>query len=246
MADELLTDLDRVNWATVDHAYGPATDVPRQLRTLASGDETSRKAALWELWGNIWHQGTVYEATAYAVPFLARIARSADLDPERRSQVVLILAKIANGTSYLEIHGPLLGRSQDRGLDEEQRYVVAAHEAVAKEFDGIATDLTHADEIVLWSVAWLASQVSEVASGARPLLAMLTRSPLNSHLSTAVALTQLMVEQRATGEDIRSAASKISLERNADLARPPGLTEDRWARMTADLLYEDGFEEAFS
>ena len=48
------------------HAYGPAEDVPNQLRALISHDEKQRDEALYALHGNIWHQGTIYEATSHA------------------------------------------------------------------------------------------------------------------------------------------------------------------------------------
>jgi hypothetical protein len=72
----MLDDLVRVDWAGLTHAYGPADDLPGLLRGLAQGDDD----ALYELYGNIWHQGTVYPATAYAVPYLIRLLDGPDSD----------------------------------------------------------------------------------------------------------------------------------------------------------------------
>jgi tetratricopeptide (TPR) repeat protein len=72
-ARQVLAGLDEVPWRTLQHAYGPATDVPGQLRALLSPDEHVRERAMHRLYGNIWHQGSVYEATAYAVPFLIKL-----------------------------------------------------------------------------------------------------------------------------------------------------------------------------
>jgi hypothetical protein len=69
-----LEGLDGIPWADLSHAYGRAEDVPGLLRAIASGDPEAVKNAIHELYGNIWHQGTVYEATSPAVPFLARMA----------------------------------------------------------------------------------------------------------------------------------------------------------------------------
>lgn len=44
--------------------------MPGLLRTIASGDAKAADDTVFELFGNIWHQGTVYRATPYAVPFL--------------------------------------------------------------------------------------------------------------------------------------------------------------------------------
>jgi hypothetical protein len=66
--------LDDVPWASLTHAYGPATDVPGLLRLLAHTDPEVRRTADWELNGNVVHQGTTYAATAPACRFLARMA----------------------------------------------------------------------------------------------------------------------------------------------------------------------------
>jgi hypothetical protein len=63
-----------VDWNSVSHAYGPAVDTPAQLRRLL--DEHERVDAFEQLVGSIWHQSTVYPATAQAVPILAEIAYS--------------------------------------------------------------------------------------------------------------------------------------------------------------------------
>lgn len=71
---QIFADLDAQPWAEREHAYGSADDVPGQLRALASDDAEEAEEALYELYGNIVHQGSVYEATAYAVPYPARLA----------------------------------------------------------------------------------------------------------------------------------------------------------------------------
>ena len=71
----MLEGLDRIDWSSLHHAYGSASDVPGQIRALASTDQTEREHALYDLFGNIWHQGTVYEASAHAVPFLIELVR---------------------------------------------------------------------------------------------------------------------------------------------------------------------------
>src|SRR5581483_6556505 len=72
----LLAGLDDIAWSSFEHAYGPADDVPELLRALVSGDEEQAEAAVHELYGTIWHQGSVYPATIPAVPFLIEIAVS--------------------------------------------------------------------------------------------------------------------------------------------------------------------------
>jgi hypothetical protein len=50
-----------------------------------AGDDR-RTVTAWHLCGNIWHQGSVYQTTAHAVPFLIELAAH-PLVPDRRAQV---------------------------------------------------------------------------------------------------------------------------------------------------------------
>lgn len=90
-----LAGLDDIDWSSLHHAYGPAADVPRQLRALASPRRNRREAAIYDLYGNIWHQGTVWEATPHAVPFLIRLV--ADPATPDRANLLGLLDALANG-----------------------------------------------------------------------------------------------------------------------------------------------------
>jgi len=91
----VLEELDRVDWARLGHAYGPAVDVPDQIRALRSPEADVRRKARGKLYGNIFHQGTRYEATAYAVPFLLEILAAAD--SADRSDLIGLLTAVAVG-----------------------------------------------------------------------------------------------------------------------------------------------------
>lgn len=88
-----LTGVEEVPWATLSHAYGPATDVPLDLRRLASSDANLRQAAVDALSGTIYHQGDLFTATAAAIPFLMRIAACPAI-PDR-AQLLEFLLEIA-------------------------------------------------------------------------------------------------------------------------------------------------------
>jgi HEAT repeat protein len=88
-------DLDSIDWASLRHAYGSAEDVPGLIRDLRSSDAEVRRAAMYELYGNIYHQGTRYEASAYAVPFLLELV--ADPDTPARHEVIQLLSCLATG-----------------------------------------------------------------------------------------------------------------------------------------------------
>jgi hypothetical protein len=107
----LLEGLEAIDWSRYHHAYGPATDVPGLLRALANEDDAppELKAAAkkqgksvaaqvrWVLWGNVFHQGSVWGASAKVVPFVATLARAESLDVEVREFAVIYLHHLARG-----------------------------------------------------------------------------------------------------------------------------------------------------
>jgi tetratricopeptide (TPR) repeat protein len=102
LADELLADVATVDWANLDHAYGSAADVPELLRLVLADNQELREEGFEALFSNIWHQGTVYEASAYAVPFLLRML--ADPRTPDRYGVLNLLSSLASGNSYIDVH----------------------------------------------------------------------------------------------------------------------------------------------
>lgn len=137
-----LRGLDRVPWAQLAHAYGPAADVPGAIRDLVSGDAGARKTAMDTLSGTIWHQGTVYEATVPAVPFLVSVATAAGLAD--RDRVIELLGAISGGHGYVEVHRWLLERGGfpadelDVSEQAERRWVTDARAAVLAAAPGLA------------------------------------------------------------------------------------------------------------
>ncbi|MEU5638794.1 HEAT repeat domain-containing protein [Streptomyces milbemycinicus] len=65
--------IEDVDWASLKHAYGAATDVPGILGALRSADVEDRNGAFYDMYGSLCHQGSVYEATAATIPFLVDI-----------------------------------------------------------------------------------------------------------------------------------------------------------------------------
>lgn len=66
----MFEELNAIPWAELSHAYGSAEEVPVWLRQLTSDDEQVRQQAMGKLGSSIYHQGSLYPATAYAVPYL--------------------------------------------------------------------------------------------------------------------------------------------------------------------------------
>jgi hypothetical protein len=94
----MLERLNEIDWGKLCHAYGSARDVPGCLNALLSETGSEREEAFHELFGTIYHQGSVYEATEYAIPFLIEIASDAGY-PELESLLIL-LGCLAPGNLY--------------------------------------------------------------------------------------------------------------------------------------------------
>ncbi|SEC06970.1 hypothetical protein [Streptomyces sp. KS_5] len=151
---DVLAGLDDRPWGDVEHAYGSAEDVPAVLRALADDDPETAGAALHELYGNIWHQGTVYAATVEAVPYLARLAAAG----YRSADVLVLLGSIA---------------------ESEDEYGVprgACRAAVAAQLPLVLPLLDAGDAQVRQGAAWVCGHAAggertwSALEGARPVL----------------------------------------------------------------------------
>lgn len=114
----MLENLDSIRWDELEHAYGEASDVPQMIQDLASPDAEVREGALWSLYGNIWHQGTVYEATAYAIPFLLELLEQSVV--EDKHAILIYLSNLAFGNSYAYAHQDLIFLKDQRDTPEFQ------------------------------------------------------------------------------------------------------------------------------
>ncbi|MFB7241134.1 PBS lyase [Streptomyces populi] len=103
--------IDEVDWASMEHAYGSAADVPELLRGLASPLPQERETALDGMYGAVHHQGDVYDSTLASIPFLFALAGHPGL-PDRGG-IVELLASIGGSDD-----GDALGDDED-GEDGE-------------------------------------------------------------------------------------------------------------------------------
>jgi hypothetical protein len=213
LAEEMLAGVDNVNWRALRHAYGLAEDVPSLLRLLLSDDPDVRADAFEQLFSNIWHQGTVYEASAYAVPFLLRML-SDERTPDRPG-VLTLLSSLATGSSYLAVHHregddvfdlrrslARKGEDFDTALRTELGWVSAANEAVTKGVDLFFDLLEDADEDVdlqqqaLATIAVLPGRRAESVARLGALLPATTDLRLRTGITRA--LHDLMDDSRAS------------------------------------------------
>lgn len=136
----MLQGIEQVDWSTHNHAFGPADDLPRLLRDVAGGGAAADRAVS-DLFGTIWHQGTVYDASSLAVPFLGELAASNDVDVEIRYLLLALIFAIGRGTGYWQVHAEIASRSGHLPddlpavLEAEREVVRACKKAVQRVAD---------------------------------------------------------------------------------------------------------------
>ena len=172
----MLEDLEHVDWSALSHAYGPAVDVPDLIRAVASGTNKEKDAAWYALYGNIWHQGTVYEATVTAAPFFAELAANPNQDGLH--EILNYLAAIADGSSFLDVHENYTISAEERAALEHQAkkkeelgWVRSVRETVRDSIKIYVEYLEHGEAAVRASAANLLSVFLEDANLTRPALA---------------------------------------------------------------------------
>ncbi|KAI8654122.1 hypothetical protein NCS56_01368800 [Fusarium sp. Ph1] len=132
-----LAGLDDIDWASLQHAYGSAEDVPALLKALRFHDKKELDQVYFALSSNILHQGTRYQATSYAVPFLYALLDAKDTP--RREDLLYYLVNVALGhpsasvPSGIEITKwrTLVAKTQQPNFAEDERrkkdeYIAAA------------------------------------------------------------------------------------------------------------------------
>ncbi|GIM97430.1 HEAT repeat domain-containing protein [Paractinoplanes toevensis] len=100
----MFTGLDDLDWAALRHAYGTAEGVPELLRGLLDPDPATREVALDAMYGAVHHQGSVYDSTVAAVPFLLEALRTPALPG--RAGIAEFLASVAENCSAVVVSNP--------------------------------------------------------------------------------------------------------------------------------------------
>ena len=184
--------LDRVPWRELHHAYGPASDVPGQLRALRSDDPAARDWAAFELMGTVYHQGTRWQASAHVVPFLVALVDD-PLTPDRPAVARLLRAVALGDRSDNDLpFSPSTAFAAADGVTEaeESRSIAALYggeagwdtgdaideaEAVARKWDRDAYDAGR--QHTARYARWLADPDTDLAARAAELLAWFPLTP---------------------------------------------------------------------
>jgi HEAT repeat protein len=249
-----LRGLDDVRWGGLRHAYGAADDVPGQIRALRSADSDEREKAYGELYCNIFHQGSRYEAAVHAVPFL--LALAGDPATPERSSVLALLGSLAIGydESWLpEGVDTVAWRAAVAAMDPDDpvtwlaRQELAAYEAVRAGVPRLCALLGDPDSDVRATAVWVLAWFPEEAARIRPALSgLLTAERAPGVVANAVvaagllgddSLVPRLREWLAGDEPLTRWAAAVALARLAPAdpavidvlasssAEPPGQTE---------------------
>jgi hypothetical protein len=133
--EQRMQKLEEINWQVIETCYGSAADIPKWIAELTSPDETVRRNAFERIASEVYHQGSIYEASAYVVPFLI------DLLPrvgewEKRHLLALLTLLVTGVPAIDEDHlwlKPILeqsGRHFEQEMQEAKQHVVATRAAV--------------------------------------------------------------------------------------------------------------------
>jgi hypothetical protein len=113
----------------------------------------------------VWHQGTVYDATAVAVPFVGELAGSDEVEPDLRELLMALLFAIGRGQGYWEVHRVSAGERRlpddlDEQLALEEAWGRASREAVAREASTLLNAIDRLPERL-----WLPAAVLTIVAG---------------------------------------------------------------------------------
>ena len=196
----MLERLHNIDWSSLTHAYGAATDVPGLLRALAADDHQARKDAYWELYGNIFHQGTRYPATAPAVPFLLELL--ADPHTPDRHELLLLLTHLVTGQFSVAADPVMYAGEPDDGLslaardgDDDAtilRDIYRAAEAGLPLYLGLVqhADTAHLRAAASFLLACLWTRAAVTVPLLRAQLARETSTPARASLAFALGRLQ--------------------------------------------------------
>ncbi|MFE3103377.1 hypothetical protein [Nocardia tengchongensis] len=94
-----------IDWPALEHAYGDAGDVPGWIEGL--GDAERVEESLYELWGAVLHQGTLYDSTAPAMTSIAAaLGGRQTADAENTAWLLLMFADTVRDYEQVGLEDP--------------------------------------------------------------------------------------------------------------------------------------------
>jgi hypothetical protein len=180
----MLERLDAIDWSRLNTCYGHSEEIPVALRNLLSDDAALRRVAFGTLHTELTHQGSIYEASVYVVPFLLDLLALPDM-PDKLSLVEL-LANLGSKNAYLgesfqELAMRLLfkdmaqaGRGESPDLQkrrsEYRMAIEKTHQAVREGFPLLLSLFADGDPVMRMKVAYLFTFFPEDTSWLSPVV----------------------------------------------------------------------------
>ncbi|GAA3961373.1 hypothetical protein GCM10023085_49760 [Actinomadura viridis] len=210
-----LEGLETVDWADLHHAYGPATDVPGQLAALLSADAEERYEAHQQLRGNVYHQGTRWQASRHVVPFLTELVD--DPATPDRAAVVDLLRDIALGDRD-DTHLPFEPAREFARAENVTSTDVAAVLDWLYDDDGDGDEPEESDAVaVSWdrdaylAAAAVSDRFAAWTNDPDPMIAAGTAELLVWFPATQPVVSRLMEIPAAEGRQVARASANLSL-----------------------------------
>ncbi len=227
----MLEGLDSIDWSRLNTCYGYSEEIPVALRNLLSDDAALRRVAFGTLHTELTHQGSIYEASVYVVPFLLELLALPDM-PDKLSLVGL-LANLGSKNTYLrdsfqELAMRLLfkdiaqiGRGESPDLQKKRNAyrmaVEKTHQAVREGLPLLLPLLADGDPAMRMKVAYLFTFFPEGTSWLSPVvIAQLQEEPQECVISCLLLCLGYL---RSSAPEIASLLMQHLLEGKSALLR---------------------------
>jgi hypothetical protein len=190
--------LNSIDWESLSGCYNSAEEMPHFLRSFLSPVPEIRDWAIDEISSAVIHQGSVYDVSPVAVPFLFELLENEEV--EDKEQIVHLLTSMASCGVYEESNEEYRSRidaelRQEQGityeesLQSERELVRLVKSEIAKRFDLLYPYLRYRGEFhVRLSVATALNEFPEIANRLRPDLELALQSEKDEHVRNAIAM----------------------------------------------------------
>jgi hypothetical protein len=207
---DLPEDIDAIPWSQLQDAYGPSGKTPGHLQRLMSPNAGEREDAVDELIFTLCHQGSVYEASLYAIAPLAAMLKRKDLpDP---AVILQLLHLMGTGGGWHTAHQgftivqqafPAEKRSHE--IVRESQLVRDIHDALSRSVDLFVGLLRAPAERTRMESGNLLTIFPERAESFRGPL----REVLDHDSSMEVRANTLIVAERLLGERLKGVPQQM-------------------------------------
>ncbi|MGC4046209.1 MAG: hypothetical protein QM758_20665 [Armatimonas sp.] len=241
--------------------------MPDLLRNLLSPSSEVREDAFHALYGNIFHQGTRYQATVPAIPFLIRLVASPNTPA--RAEVLTLLMHLALGYSEEALPYGVSLTATRQGIEDAiatmskkerkectefgfgPQVVLDCYEAVGTGvpvfLNLLSEDDTDLRGTALYALAWFPEQSSAIFPAIQKALAEATEEEILINGLLAIGLLNQHVENPIPAEVLRPyllhAALSVRVSAAIALA-PTGLTQELVQILAGALTESEALEDA--